>query len=59
MAEAFNVVAERDGVEIGRLRLLASCEEEARNDSLSPFAKGQAFDIFDKTVTIRVERAHA
>jgi hypothetical protein len=56
---AFQVIAARDGVELGRRQVIASYEEDARYYGWSQMIKDRVFDMFDESLTLRVESIDA
>jgi hypothetical protein len=56
---AFQVTAARDGVELGKCRVMASYEDDAWYYGWRQMIKDRIFDMFDDTLTIRVESVNA
>ena len=53
----FEVIAERDDAEIGRCRILAFYRADAEYDGWRQMAMNRVYDLFDESITLRVERA--
>ena len=55
----FDVIAIRDGAEFGRCRLMAVDECEAELDGFWQLVRERRFDMFEDSISLRVERADA
>jgi hypothetical protein len=59
LMSAFDVIAVCNGIELGRCRLEALNEHDARVDGWDRLTHDLKLSLFDETVQYRVERAHA